>query len=611
MKKNKLLAIIFPMLFGGLITPTVVNNKIIDNDVIAYEETSDATKIKLNRKNVIINNEEVDSSETYVQYGKNTSTGNDILRFATAVKGNLKSLTYYYSYADNTREVSISSVYKGLNVNGTTTYYTDNGLSTNVEDAGQYYWACFTLEFKSEKQINTNFEAYLNIVDVNYETYATAAKATTLGDLKHKGYSVVNQTDNSTIVVPGENNSVTITNKADNCVDVCSHNMVLVNDKTYSGDYVISTDIVVPNVAFPVTKTYNQGLVVWYQDQNNYLTAYTNYQTDKANLLREVQLTGVLNGEKLAWGDFWTEEWDGFTADYINPSKANKLSVTKKGAKFYITLNDKKVGAWVNGVYQYYLDFSAYGDFTGESKVGYHVDTNEGSNTVQFSEIKLTKPSVDLYSQDNWTNIKGSGNVYTINEEAKSITSNNTTKLGNFLIADSLVSNNVTEDDCTLSVTISGGTMAFPNTKEAHVGFIPWYLDENNYVAVFLQWGSEAWERPNELKCIQMTGRINGEYLPVWNNKWDNTQEWNDMWTDGYAISASDTITLSITKKVTNGDSIRFNVTATNQDGVSVTRENGYGILNTGSLLSSGKVGLYSYNDTFTFTNLSKTLISA
>ena len=168
----------------------------------------------------------------------------------------------------------------------------------------------------------------------------------------------------------------------------------------------------------------------------------------------------------------------------------------------------------------------------------------------------------------------------------ETIVSTNVDWMANFYISELLPSKMASSDDATISVNIKG-TMGFPNTKQARVGIIPWYLDENNYAIIYLDWHDV--DRPSELRCIQMTGKVNGNWLPIWNNGWVN-QEWNDMWTNGTTISASDNITLTVTKRITNGDSVRFAITVSNSNGVTKSVENGFGIKTTGSILADGKM---------------------
>ena len=570
--------------------------------VVCQEKHSENFKAVV--RGTVIGDNETATSRTFVQYGKG-SDNKDCIRFATAVKGNISNLTYNVAYKGLEEQYEVGTVYQAISVEGQPTYFNGEALSTDENDKGKYYWACITFKFNSEKEVNTQFTASLNIVDSNEVSINSDAKTTTLGNLKHEGYSIVNQTNNNTQITKGDG-TVTITNDGSFDWSPQSRNIVLANDLTYSGDVTLSVDMSVQNVDYPIAGLHNQGLVFYYVDDANYLIAYTNYSYEKANLMREVQISGVLNGQALPWGDFWTEEWDGFTSDFIKPSKFNTLTIVKSGSKIYPYLNGISLRMWYGSELKNYYDLSGY-DISKESKVGYHVDSfPDSTNTVTFSDIKLQTADEQLYSPYSWSNQKGYENVWTVNEEAKSIVSTNNSWMSNFFISNSLSSKMDSADDATVSLNIKG-TMGFPNTREARVGLIPWYVDENNFVVLFLQWSPT--DRNTELHQIQMTGRINGNTLPVWDNGWVN-REWNDMWANGTEIAANDDITLSVTKKITNGDSIRFTITVSNSKGVSRTFEHGFGILNTGSLLPEGKMGLFAQGDTFTFTNISKTLLN-
>jgi hypothetical protein len=62
------------------------------------------------------------------------------------------------------------------------------------------------------------------------------------------------------------------------------------------------------------------------------------------------------------------------------------------------------------------------------------------------------------------------------------------------------------------------GSLAYEGTS-AKLMIQAWYLDENNYVTIYLEWGAQ--DRPHEVKCIQITGYLNGQHIG-----------WNDGWTD-------------------------------------------------------------------------------
>lgn len=606
MKKICLLALLAPLFLSGVTAANVVNEGVREEkDFVVYEERlNDNFKTVGTLRESVIGDVVTATSGTYVQYGRN-SENKDLLRFATAVKGNLDSLSYTLSYSGVTETYEVSTVYEAISVEGQHTYYNGEDLSTDLNNKGLYYWACITIQFNSEKEVNTEFTASLSVLDKDNNTVNSDSYTTTLGTLKHDGYTIANQTNNNTVITKGEG-TVTITNDGHWDWSPQSRNIVLVNDLTYTGDYELSVDITLPGVSYPIAGLHNQGIVFYYVDDNNYLIAYTNYSNEEdrlKNIMREIQITGVINGQHLPWGDFWM---DGVNGDSVAPNKVNTLTIVKKGSKVYPYINNQPIGMWGANGYQYYYEVAG-ADLSATSRVGYHVDTESGKkNTVTFSDIRLEKISGNLYSRYNWNNIGVDNSVWSVNSENKTIISTNTNWMGNFYICDELVSENVSSDDSTISVNLKG-TMGLPVTKEIIIGIVPWFVDLNNFVVVFAQWHPN--DRAYELREFQMTGRINGNFLPVWDNGWVN-REWNDMWIVGEVIAPNADLTFSVTKRVTNGDSIRFEVTLT--DGVtSVTRENGFGILNTGSLLPAGKMGLWSQNDTVTFSNISKILLNA
>ena len=180
MKKIYLLALLCPFFLGGLTganeTVRVVETPVEEKDFVVYEEklSNDFKPVGTLRETVVVD-QVTATSGTYVQYGKNTTSGNDILRFATAVKGNIDTLTYTLSYSGNNETYPVQYVYRGITVNGKTTYYNGSDLSTTASDAGKYYWACITIEFKSEKQVNTSFTGSLKVVDKAEQTVNSTA----------------------------------------------------------------------------------------------------------------------------------------------------------------------------------------------------------------------------------------------------------------------------------------------------------------------------------------------------------------------------------------------------------------------------------------------------
>ena len=117
------------------------------------------------------------------------------------------------------------------------------------------------------------------------------------------------------------------------------------------------------------------------------------------------------------------------------------------------------------------------------------------------------------------------------------------------------------------------------------VGFDAYYIDENNYIEVYLEWSAS--DRGHEIRCVQITGKINGEHVG-----------WNDIWCDGSNRLVADGGKLTVTK--TNKT-----FTAKLVSG-SFTKE-GSATINALDTSKAYSTGFYSENDTITFKNISLT----
>lgn len=213
-----------------------------------------------------------------------------------------------------------------------------------------------------------------------------------------------------------------------------------------------------------------------------------------------------------------------------------------------------------------------------------------------FNESKQV--NADTYDANNWSVVATTTNTvkdcWTINEDSL-VSTNNLDERSNFLVSNELVASG----DYTVTCDILG-TMDFPNSKLTHAGIVPWYLDNNNYIVIYMQWHNT--ERNNQLHQVQVTGRIDGQFLSVWkNNVWNNSSEWNDCWTDGKTISSTSNPTLKVERKAENHDAYRYKIYINDiyigEHGIRSDME---------SAQKEGKIGFYAYNDTFTFTNINK-----
>ena len=148
-----------------------------------------ATDLLSNEKGIRLSSDEgsyvgsdavVDYSPTYAQYGTNPETGNRILRFATAVKGAIESLTYTrapIAGEEKSHVKEVYSLYAGIMADSEVQYYTAEGLSQSEEDKGQYYWACYSIEYTSVEKYNID-------VDVTFSVNGEVA-GTKVANLQH------------------------------------------------------------------------------------------------------------------------------------------------------------------------------------------------------------------------------------------------------------------------------------------------------------------------------------------------------------------------------------------------------------------------------------------
>ena len=160
MKKNFILGIASILLLVGCSS--------ISNTAAVKEYTYDNSNSgeKVNVKGLKVGaDEELAISPTYVQIGQSPTTNNYIMRFATAVKGSIEKAIYTRTSSifseDNTKEVE--TVYKGIYANDEVYYYNGTDLTTDASYAGQYYWACYLIEFESGNHYEADFSLSLSI----------------------------------------------------------------------------------------------------------------------------------------------------------------------------------------------------------------------------------------------------------------------------------------------------------------------------------------------------------------------------------------------------------------------------------------------------------------
>ena len=178
MKKRKYIAlglVLASSTIAGYFNSTISSPLKEDTVDVLSQDASLKTNLKL----AAIGGDEFSISRTYVQYGKN-SDNNYVLRFATAVKGNISSIKYVREIANkDTIEKEVTEVYRGIVAGGSTYYYDGNDITTNAEYKGQYYWACYSIAFKTNTYRSSEISAYVKVLEEGSTDVVSSTSRTT------------------------------------------------------------------------------------------------------------------------------------------------------------------------------------------------------------------------------------------------------------------------------------------------------------------------------------------------------------------------------------------------------------------------------------------------
>ena len=348
-------------------------------------------------------------------------------------------------------------------------------------------------------------------------------------------------------------------------------NSFLLKDGFVSGNYQIEA-VIKGTIATDVTGEVYAGIVPWYVDQNNYIVCYLFWANwDRKEELRNIEITGMIDGVDISWHDIWTNGCG------IRPNAELKLVAKKTGNTFTVTLLSD--GAQVA---------------SGSRTIGGLVESDNArygvygfGDTITFSGITFTDNS-DVEVKDGWEAKDG---VYVAHDNQ------------NFH-GDLFFTENTVMGNNTITVDIRG-TMDTPNSKTIHAGFSPWYIDENNFILVYIEWSSS--DRPTEIREVQVTGKINGQDFYVWNDGFV-AKQWNDIWCDGVKVSAKSGVKLQVVSQMSAmGDTMELTVNLFDTEGTLLKS----GIVAIRDMVmfadKSAKIALYGYNDTLTFSNLTVT----
>ena len=185
MKKKMLFSVALASLVlgGGIISLSNEKENLKD---FAYD-TFNATK-GVSIKNARRSNQNVENSTIYAQVAN--KDGVDYLRFATAIKGDINSVSYNRTIVSTgaSKDKTITTVYKSISAKNSESeeassiFYTENGSLTDLalSSTKDFYWACFTIAFETD----TYKESDLSI-SVSVNGSLVASRTTSLYRVKN------------------------------------------------------------------------------------------------------------------------------------------------------------------------------------------------------------------------------------------------------------------------------------------------------------------------------------------------------------------------------------------------------------------------------------------
>ncbi len=185
MKKKILFSVALASLVLGSGIVSLNNEKENLKD-FAYDTFNAAKGVSI--KNARRTNQSVENSTIYAQVA--TKDGVDYLRFATAIRGDINSVSYNRTIVATgaSKDKTITTVYKSISAKNSesadalSVFYTENGSLTDLalSSTKDFYWACFTIAFETE----TYKESDLNI-SVSVNGNVVASRTTSLYRVKN------------------------------------------------------------------------------------------------------------------------------------------------------------------------------------------------------------------------------------------------------------------------------------------------------------------------------------------------------------------------------------------------------------------------------------------
>ena len=321
----------------------------------------------------------------------------------------------------------------------------------------------------------------------------------------------------------------------------------VIRNATYGDNYSISAHIKANAAISDYGQTY-LGFVVYYASETDYVVVYLQYNSDGS--LRGLGCTGMLDGADIGWNDFFS-----FSGTYDMVNEGVDFKVSRNGTTLKAELGSQTESQ----------DLAKMSSDT--EKVGIFASCATSISYTNFTESEHTKEvSTDwvytshLYDGTMTPNADGSITLY-----------NSSNWMAGFAVKETTLT-----DNYTMSATITNTNDKYALSDDITLGFVPFYVNTNNFIVVYLQWDANSL-----IKSMGCTGLISGVDL-----------SWNDIWS-----FAGITTTLSSGQEMVI---TRSNKTLT----VQFAGITGSTTLSTLDGLANRYFGFYSNKTTTTFSNI-------
>lgn len=223
--------------------------------------------------------------------------------------------------------------------------------------------------------------------------------------------------------------------------------------------------------------------------------------------------------------------------------------------------------------------------------------------------LLLTSGIGTVYADENGWYGTNSEEHYTILEEGVILSDDSFIFLGPDNIGETDSNFYVRKDytttgDYTVSVKATG-TEGLPVQKDVNMGIVPYYLDDENFIIVYVQWAT--WDRPTDIRCVQFTGILDGKPIELFDALYMeyNQSKWNDNWCDGITVPSTEGFTFEV-DKVNAGDNVVFTFICSYNGTV---LSSGEYTLAAKHFTEEGAVGIFANGDTVTFEDFTYTEI--